>query len=135
LRKRRVRVSRLIRIARLQKVFVDAAHSDVHCRLLNAYLLDQNAADGACQIVSNVYTIKAHTRGRDPHTWIFSTSEQEASLDYPSFIVRSNYKQKSVVLCLEATTVSSNQVTETINPLFAVLQVPSSVSTIKIPNL
>uniref|UniRef100_A0A183ELI6 Ion_trans domain-containing protein n=1 Tax=Gongylonema pulchrum TaxID=637853 RepID=A0A183ELI6_9BILA len=95
LRKRRVRVSKLIRIARLQKVFVDAAHSDVHCRLLNAYLLDQNAADGACQIVSkrffiwkllsvvvfiavsNVYTIKAHTRGRDPHTWIFSTSTGE----------------------------------------------------------
>uniref|UniRef100_A0A8L7T8A7 Bm5118, isoform c n=1 Tax=Brugia malayi TaxID=6279 RepID=A0A8L7T8A7_BRUMA len=102
LRKRRVRVSKMIKVIRLDKVRLDAI--DVHCRLVRAYLFDLKSTEEEYQIVSNVYTIKAHTRTRHPQTWTFSTTKdmQKISLSYPSFIVRSNYKQKSVMLCLEA---------------------------------
>ncbi|KAK6103907.1 hypothetical protein QQG55_14275 [Brugia pahangi] len=102
LRKRRVRVSKMIKVIRLDKVHLDAI--DVHCRLVRAYLFDIKSTEEEYQIVSNVYTIKAHTRARHPQTWTFSTTKdmQKISLSYPSFIVRSNYKQKSVMLCLEA---------------------------------
>ncbi|EFO24488.2 hypothetical protein LOAG_04002 [Loa loa] len=108
LRKRRVRVSKMIKVTRLDKVRLSAI--DVHCRLVRAYLFDRKSTEEECQIVSNVYTIKAHPRKRDPQTWIFSTMKdmEKTLLNYPSFIVRSNYKQKSVTLCLEATIIFSD---------------------------
>ncbi|KAL3995031.1 Variant SH3 domain family protein [Acanthocheilonema viteae] len=104
LRKRRVRVSKMIKVIRLNKVCLNAI--DVHCRLIRAYLFDRK---NKLQ-VSNIYTIKAYPRTRDPQTWIFSASKdmQKTLLNYPSFIVRSNYKQKSVMLCLEAAIVFSD---------------------------
>ncbi|VDM09221.1 unnamed protein product [Wuchereria bancrofti] len=72
LRKRRVRVSKMIKVIRLDKVRLNAI--DVHCRLVRAYLFDLKSTEEEYQIVSNVYTIKAHTRTRDPQTWTFSTT-------------------------------------------------------------
>ncbi|CAG9532786.1 unnamed protein product [Cercopithifilaria johnstoni] len=110
LRKRRVRVSKMIKVISLDKVRLNAI--DVHCRLIRAYLFNEKSAEEECQIVSNIYTIKAYprTRTRDSQTWTFSTAKdiQKASLNYPLFILRSNYKQKSVMLCLEATIIFSN---------------------------
>uniref|UniRef100_A0A0R3RWN6 SH3 domain-containing protein n=1 Tax=Elaeophora elaphi TaxID=1147741 RepID=A0A0R3RWN6_9BILA len=108
LRKRRVRVSKMIKIIRLDKVRLNTI--DVHCRLIRAYLFDRKSAEEEYETVSNVYTIKAYPRIRDPQTWIFSTAKdmQKLSLNYPSFILRSNYKQRNVMLCLEATIIFSN---------------------------
>ncbi|KAM3718228.1 Nephrocystin-1-like protein [Dirofilaria immitis] len=102
LRKRRVRVSKMIKIIRLDKIQLNSI--DVHCRLVRAYLFDRKTTDEEYQIVSNVYTIKAQQRIREPRVWIFSTTNdiQKISLNYPSFILRSNYDQKNVTLCLEA---------------------------------
>ncbi|MCP9263924.1 Aqp3 protein [Dirofilaria immitis] len=64
LRKRRVRVSKMIKIIRLDKIQLNSI--DVHCRLVRAYLFDRKTTDEEYQIVSNVYTIKAQQRIREP---------------------------------------------------------------------
>uniref|UniRef100_A0A915Q285 SH3 domain-containing protein n=1 Tax=Setaria digitata TaxID=48799 RepID=A0A915Q285_9BILA len=124
LRKRRVRVSKLIKIIRLEKICLNGI--DVHCRLIRAYLFDRKNIEEEHQIVSNVYTIKAHVRGRDQQTWVFSTTDniEIVSLDHPTFIVRSNYKQKNVVLCVEATVIYSDHEGEVLEQSLGCIMIP-----------
>lgn len=102
LRKRRVRVSKLVRLVRLEGM---PRESGV-C-LVRTALYDRSRKTGR-QIVSNVHTIKADVNNR---TWTFNTRTDTASsgVDYGDFVVRSNYNMADVVLLIEASHVIQTQ--------------------------
>ncbi|KJH41732.1 SH3 domain protein, partial [Dictyocaulus viviparus] len=97
LRKRRVRVSKLVRLVRLEGM-PKVKSTDI-C-LIRAALYDRSRRTGR-QIVSNVHTIRAQVKNR---TWTFNTRTDTTSsgVDYGDFIVRSNYNLDDVVLLIEA---------------------------------
>ncbi|VDM63240.1 unnamed protein product [Angiostrongylus costaricensis] len=84
LRKRRVRISKLVRLVRLEGM---------------------PKQDGE---VSNVHTIRAQVKNR---TWTFNTRTDTTSsgVEYGDFIVRSNYNMTDVVLLIEASRVVQTQ--------------------------
>ncbi|KAL6735502.1 hypothetical protein Aduo_005938 [Ancylostoma duodenale] len=102
LRKRRVRVSKLVRLVRLEGMPKEGAVC-----LVRTALYDRSTKTGR-QIVSNVHTIRSQVKNR---TWTFNTRTDTTSsgVDYGDFIVRSNYNMDDVVLLIEASHVVQTQ--------------------------
>ncbi|WKX96728.1 hypothetical protein Q1695_012848 [Nippostrongylus brasiliensis] len=102
LRKRRVRVSKLVRLVRLEGM-----PRETGVCLIRTALYDRSRRTGR-QIVSNVHTIRAEVKNR---TWTFNTRTDTASsgVDYGDFVVRSNYNMADVVLLIEASHVVPSQ--------------------------
>ncbi|EYC44490.1 hypothetical protein Y032_0460g1869 [Ancylostoma ceylanicum] len=102
LRKRRVRVSKLVRLVRLEGMPKEGAVC-----LVRTALYDRSRKTGR-QIVSNVHTIRSQVKNR---TWTFNTRTDTTSsgVDYGDFIVRSNYNMDDVVLLIEASHVVQTQ--------------------------
>ncbi|KAK6736538.1 hypothetical protein RB195_019305 [Necator americanus] len=102
LRKRRVRVSKLVRLIRLEGMPKESAIS-----LIRTALYDRSRKTGR-QIVSNVHTVRSQVKNR---TWTFNTRTDTTSsgVDYGDFIVRSNYNMDDVVLLIEASHVVQGQ--------------------------
>ncbi|VDL72563.1 unnamed protein product [Nippostrongylus brasiliensis] len=102
LRKRRVRVSKLVRLVRLEGM-----PRETGVCLIRTALYDRSRRTGR-QIVSNVHAIRAEVKNR---TWTFNTRTDTASsgVDYGDFVVRSNYNMADVVLLIEASHVVASQ--------------------------
>ncbi|VDK48374.1 unnamed protein product [Cylicostephanus goldi] len=115
LRKRRVRVSKLVRLVRLEGM----PRESPIC-LVRTALYDRSRKTGRqivkqffdLSLVSNVHTIRSQVKNR---TWTFNSrvgrSSQEyikltdttsSGVDYGDFVVRSNYNMDDVVLLIEA---------------------------------
>ncbi|PAV75534.1 hypothetical protein WR25_14702 [Diploscapter pachys] len=99
LRKRHVRVSKLIRLFRLEGM----PKTDVVCGLIRAALYDRSRKTGR-QIVSNVHTIRATINNG---TWSFVTRTDTtiSGIDYGDFLLRSNYKMEDVLLLIEVSAI------------------------------
>ncbi|VDK44313.1 unnamed protein product [Anisakis simplex] len=128
-RKRRVRVSKIIRLLRLENVSVDS--NNVHGGLIRICLFDLTGKTGRQIVsVSNIHTIKAQTRSRGGKMWmfiskidvnvltssdvkllfqyLFQTDAEYGSMEFSDFFIRSNYIQMDVVLLFEASVIQSS---------------------------
>ncbi|VDD91814.1 unnamed protein product [Enterobius vermicularis] len=105
LRKRRVRVSKIIRLIKLEKVFSDAPN--VQIRLIRACLFDFSGKTGK-QIVSNVHTVKADDKNEKNWTFSNRTCGGQTGLEFSEFFVRSNYTNPNVVLMMETSVLCPN---------------------------
>ncbi|KHN83614.1 Nephrocystin-1-like protein [Toxocara canis] len=104
LRKRRVRISKIFRLLRLENMPTDIRN--IHSRLIRICLFDLTGKTGR-QVVSNVHTIKAQARAHGERTWTFiaKTDGEHTSVEFSDFFVRSNYIQVDVVILIEASVV------------------------------
>uniref|UniRef100_A0A0N5AG08 SH3 domain-containing protein n=1 Tax=Syphacia muris TaxID=451379 RepID=A0A0N5AG08_9BILA len=100
LRKRRVRVSKLIRISKLENVPTEL--SNARLRLLHVCLFDFSGKTGK-QIVSNVHIVKAADKNGKYWNFVSKNDGGQSGLEFSEFFVRSNYFSENVVLMIEAT--------------------------------
>ncbi|CAJ0948822.1 unnamed protein product, partial [Mesorhabditis belari] len=97
LRKRYVRVSKLVRLIRVEGM---ENRQSAQANLLRIALFDLSRRTGR-QIVSNVHTICANNEAGN---WTFST-KIDSTLDvfhFSDVLIRSNYQQSNIVLVIEA---------------------------------
>ncbi|CAI5443671.1 unnamed protein product [Caenorhabditis angaria] len=96
-RKRNIRISRLLRIVRLEGMPLTSSKA-----IVRLALLDESRKRGK-QIVSNVVTQMPRVKGATWHlTRAESRAEDQRSLENSDIFLRSNYSLASVVLVIEA---------------------------------
>ncbi|MFH4981079.1 hypothetical protein AB6A40_007788 [Gnathostoma spinigerum] len=130
LRKRRIRVSKMFRLIRIENVSL--YDSTIISRLIRICLLDTTGKTGV-QVVSNVHTIRAQLQRRNKRVWTFisKTDGQHSSIDHSDFFVRSNYSQKDVVMIIEVSVLRMSENAECTETSlgFAVLPIMADEST------